>query len=505
MSYQALYRKYRPGTFADLVGQEHVVRTLLHALEQDKVSHAYLFSGVRGTGKTSSAKILAKALNCLQPVGGEPCNQCINCLKINDGTFMDIIEIDAASNRGIDEIRDLREKIKFMPVEGKIKVYIIDEVHMLTTEAFNALLKTLEEPPGHIVFILATTESHKIPLTILSRCQKFDFHKIPMELLKERLKKIALENEGKVTEEALILMTKLAGGGLRDGISLLDQCLTSFEGEIGPSEVGQIAGIVDDEQILGLLLALSKGDTDQTITLYEGLKEGGKSMGQLLQDLIEGYKNILILKTLKNPEVHILSGPEAIAALKKVGTGYEKEDILKWIYRLGELESKMKYSTHPDILLEVALIKGIVENREQPLMEKLVVKQEQKQTMQEKPSVKPFLKSLEVEELWQRFTEALGQKNRSLLAYYKEAEYRELVGDTLILHYAEKYNFHKERAEKPEHQHVAMEVLRGLAGRKISLKIQSFEGEQTKTESPHDKIVEMFGNEVTFVEDKEKE
>ena len=318
MSYLALYRKWRPKTFGDLVGQDHVVRTLKNALEKNKVSHAYLFSGVRGTGKTSTAKILSKALNCLNMVGGEPCNQCANCLKINEGSFMDIIEIDAASNRGIDEIRDLREKIKFMPVEGLVKVYIIDEVHMLTGEAFNALLKTLEEPPGHIVFILATTEPHKIPLTILSRCQKFDFHKIPNDLLIERLKLIVADSQGEIEDEAIVLIAKLSGGGLRDAISLLDQCLTSYDHRITTEDVSQIAGIVDDQMIIALFKSIANKNINQVMSIYEEIKEKGKSTGQLLHDLIEGFKNLMIIKSVKDASKFIVASAKTIEELKNI-------------------------------------------------------------------------------------------------------------------------------------------------------------------------------------------
>lgn len=517
MSYQALYRTYRPGRFADLVGQEHVVRTLLHALEQKKVSHAYLFAGVRGTGKTSSAKILAKALNCLEPSGGEPCNKCASCLKINEGSFMDILEIDAASNRGIDEIRDLREKIRFLPVEGKVKVYIIDEVHMLTTEAFNALLKTLEEPPEHVVFILATTESHKIPLTILSRCQKFDFHKIPMEQLKERLEKIALENGGKVTEEALTLIAKLAGGGLRDGISLLDQCLTSFEGEITAEMVGQIAGIPDRAQLLGLLEAISKRDGDKVLALYEVLKEQGKSVGQLLGDLTEALKNLLVTRSLKRPEAFILDTPQDIQALVKAGAGLKKEEILAWLWRLGDVEKLQKNSSHPDILLEVELLRGLEEApppREKPgtAASPTPVPQEQAgkpagkkepPANQEAPAAAPIPGA---GALWAAFMEAMEARNKSLHAYLKEGEGTEVEGNAFRVRFSSKYAFHKERAEMPNNLKEAEEVLRQVAGRKLRLEIRGEEEAEPEKERPGDLVRSLFGADaVTIVDDKEDE
>ncbi|MDD2370939.1 MAG: DNA polymerase III subunit gamma/tau [Firmicutes bacterium] len=521
MSYLALYRKHRPINFAALVGQDHVVRTLKNALTKNMVTHAYLFSGVRGTGKTSMAKLLAKALNCLDLVNGEPCNKCMNCLKINEGNFMDIIEIDAASNRGIDEIRDLREKIKFMPVEGKMKVYIIDEVHMLTGEAFNALLKTLEEPPGHIVFILATTEPHKIPLTILSRCQKFDFHKIPNDILIERLKYIAEDCNGKITEDALILIAKLAGGGLRDAISLLDQCLTSYEEEVTVEDVSQIAGIVEDEKIVELFQQLADKNVSQIMSLYEELKNGGKSIGQLLNDIIEGLRNILIIKTVPNPEQFIVAGTEMISDLKEVGDRFTKDQILNWIYKLSDVESRMKYSIHPDILLEVELLKGSTSNiaevnEEKPVENKIEQKVENKVIKKTNKIDKelPTIKKEEVvveeehkgvkldgEKLWHRFIIVLGEKNKSVEAYYKGAVGHVIMDNILTIYFDEKKSgFHKSRAELPENIELAENLLRYLAGRKIKLVIEfSEELEKNQDNNPDDKIAEIFGDNIKYI------
>lgn len=512
MSYLALYRKYRPTRFADLVGQEHVVRTLLHALEKNKVSHAYLFSGVRGTGKTSSAKILAKAVNCLNPQQGEPCNACDNCRKINEGTFMDIIEIDAASNRGIDEIRDLREKIKFLPVEGRLKVYIIDEVHMLTAEAFNALLKTLEEPPGHILFILATTEPHKIPMTILSRCQKFDFHRIPSHLLTAQLRKIALENEGKITDEALALITKLAGGGLRDGISLLDQCLTSYEEEITAEAVSGIAGIVEDETILSFFRHIAQGDVDGVMNLYEELKDIGKSVGQLHQDLNEGFKNILVIKTVKNPSAHIIASSETIRSLEKIAQSYTKEQALDWLYRLGEVEANMKRSSHPDIVLETQLIRGMLDAKsplappvnptariteEKPKVAEKDLKKEPRPAPAPTPPA-PSTSPLNEDQLWSLLLEALGKRNKMAQAYYKEAHETHLDGSALVIRYQEKFRFHKERAENQDNLKLAEELLKTIAGRKIRIAIEFDDAGNTQEKSAEDKLRDVFGDNVTF-------
>lgn len=558
MSYLALYRKWRPMDFKGLVGQDAIVRTLKNALTKERVSHAYLFSGVRGTGKTSTAKLLSKAVNCLDLRDGEPCNQCENCVKINEGTFMDLIEIDAASNRGIDEIRDLREKIKFHPVEGKVKVYIIDEVHMLTGEAFNALLKTLEEPPGHVVFILATTEPQKIPLTILSRCQRFDFHKIPNDILKSHLKMIGEDSGATLTDEALNLMTKLAGGGLRDGISLLDQCITSSDGTITGEQVAAVSGIVDDETLMSLLKTIGEGALSETIREYELLKEKGKSIGQLLKDLMEAFKNMLLLKTVKDATNYIVASEEAILKYEAIGSSFSKNDLLEWVYMLGELESQLKYSTHPDILLEVALVRGIAKDEDGLKFE---VKPEQVVAKEEASAVKavevpkvvepvaavemvpegivePAIETPEAEPLaavetaaeeisepvvekvgvfeeevavsrpvegngqalWQKFLEALKKEKPLSYPFYVEGEVSGVNGNKLVIVYDEKYTFHKERGETEKHKANAEAVLSQVSGNPMKV-ILEFKTVEVKEEvSVEDKIKDIFGDDVTFID-----
>lgn len=306
MAYLALYRKWRPRTFTEVVGQKHISVPLMRAIEQDRLAHAYLFSGPRGTGKTSMAKILAKAVNCLHPDGANPCNQCQNCKEINEGSSMDVYEIDAASNRGIEEIRALKESVRTLPSTCRKKVYIIDEVHMLTKEAFNALLKTLEEPPSHVLFILATTEPEKIPLTILSRCQRYEFHRISAADIKEHLLYIAKESGIPLTEDAADLIAVRADGGLRDALSLLDQCSSASESDTLDAEtVYNLLGLTSKDRIIELSHHIFNGKSGEALTLFYQILQDGKEPASILRDLLEHFRNLIICRI--NPKAPELS------------------------------------------------------------------------------------------------------------------------------------------------------------------------------------------------------
>ncbi|TCL55139.1 DNA polymerase-3 subunit gamma/tau [Hydrogenispora ethanolica] len=341
MEYQTLYRRWRPGTFEDVVGQQHVVTTLYHAIEKGRVAHAYLFTGPRGTGKTSIAKIFAKALNCLEPQGAEACDHCANCSRISEGTFLDVIEIDAASNRGIDEIRDLREKVRFAPAEGKYKIYIIDEVHMLTTEAFNALLKTLEEPPQFVVFILATTEIHKIPVTILSRCQRFDFKRFTVAEIKGRLSRI-LTAEG-VTEwsdRGLELIAEHAEGGMRDALGLLEQVLAHGQGRLAEETVRAILGLTSEEAVAALAAAISSHNTGGALAVLSRVNQEGKDIYQFGRSLVGHFRDLLL------------------AEVSGAGDGSgSAADLLRAIEVLADATYEVKRSQQSSLPLELALIK----------------------------------------------------------------------------------------------------------------------------------------------------
>ncbi|MDR3288539.1 MAG: DNA polymerase III subunit gamma/tau, partial [Peptococcaceae bacterium] len=300
MGYLALYRQWRPKTFAEMVGQEHVTKTFVNALKREQIAHAYLFSGPRGTGKTTAAKILAKALNCQQRDGAEPCNQCPSCLSIDQGVAMEVLEIDAASNRGIDEMRDLREKVKLSAGQDRYKVYIIDEVHMLTTEAFNALLKTLEEPPPKVVFILATTEAHKIPPTILSRVQRFEFHRIRQEDIQTRLAEVCEALKRSVEPEALAVIAMKAEGGLRDALSILDQCLI-LDDDLDVAQVYQVLGMVGETYSADLADALLTGDYARVLEILEEGVRLGCDPRQIMLELLEYLRQMLLSLTSGRP------------------------------------------------------------------------------------------------------------------------------------------------------------------------------------------------------------
>ena len=356
MSYQALYRVWRPQDFHDVVGQEHVTKTLQNALLQDKISHAYLFSGPRGTGKTSAAKILAKAVNCERAPIEEPCNECPSCLGITDGSISDVIEIDAASNNGVDEIRDIRDKVKYAPSSVKYKVYIIDEVHMLSIGAFNALLKTLEEPPQHVIFILATTEPHKIPLTILSRCQRFDFKRITARDITERMKYIVQETGVECDDSALQVVARAAEGGMRDALSLLDQAISFSEDKVTLEDALTVTGAVSQVFLLNLAKAVHNRDVVSGLESLQELLFQGKDPTRFIEDLILFYRDMLLYKSAPNLE-ESLERVTPDGEFQSLAGDTSQGDIYQLIHLLSKTQQEMRWTNHPKIFLEVALVK----------------------------------------------------------------------------------------------------------------------------------------------------
>lgn len=358
MSYTALYRKFRPQDFEDVKGQEHIVTTLKNQMKADRIGHAYLFCGTRGTGKTTIAKILAKAVNCEHPVDGSPCNECETCQAINAGTSMNVIEIDAASNNGVDNIREIREEVAYRPAKGRYKVYIIDEVHMLSTGAFNALLKTLEEPPSYVIFILATTEAHKIPITILSRCQRYDFKRITVDTIAARLTELMDKEGTDVEEKAIRYIAKAADGSMRDALSLLDQCIAFYLGETLTYEKAlDVLGAVDTQVFSRLLRLILKQDTAGAIRTLEDLIIQGRELGQFVADFIWYLRNLLLVKTSDAPEEAVDVSAENMELLKEEGRMLDAETLMRYIRIFSELSNQIRYASQKRVLVEIALIK----------------------------------------------------------------------------------------------------------------------------------------------------
>ena len=354
--YQALYRKWRPMTFDDVVGQNHITETLKHELASEKIGHAYLFCGTRGTGKTTTAKIFSRAVNCENPKDGEPCNVCDTCKGIIDGRIMDVYEMDAASNNGVDAIRNLREEVIYTPAGCKYKVYIIDEVHMLTIQAFNALLKTLEEPPEHALFILATTEPQKIPQTILSRCQRYDFKRIGVDDIAGRLKKVAAAEGINATEDALKLIAEIGDGSMRDALSVLDRC-SAFGEELRRENVSEIVGIVDERVLFNITEDVISNNVSGAIAKLDGLLNMGKDVLTFFEDYIEHLRSVLLCNECEKPERVLEKSPEAIEKYKSQAERLTATQLIYGITVLNEYHGRAKSMAIPRIAAEVALIK----------------------------------------------------------------------------------------------------------------------------------------------------
>ena len=357
MSYTALYREWRPRTFNDVVGQEHITTTLKNQILNNRIAHAYLFCGTRGTGKTSTAKVFAKALNCLDLRDGEPCNKCEMCRKINEGLAIDVTELDAASNNGVDKIRDIIDDVKYPPQEARYKVYIMDEVHMLSAGAVNAFLKTLEEPPNNVIFILATTDPQKLPITILSRCQRFDFKRINNSEITARLRKIVKEQNVLADERSLNLIARVSDGAMRDSLSILDQAISMGNGNVDYNTVVSMLGLVTNEHLFNLVNSVIQRSVEKSIEIIEDVIYSGKDIYLFIKDLIAHYRNLLMVKVTNNPEEVLDMSEENIALIKEQGSRLRAEEILRCIRILQEAENNAKLSKQARLYCELAVIK----------------------------------------------------------------------------------------------------------------------------------------------------
>ncbi len=360
--YQALYRKYRPQSFDDIVGQKHITTTLVHQIQSGNISHAYLFTGSRGTGKTSTAKIFAKAINCQNPQNGSPCGECEVCRALSDPNNMDIVEIDAASNNRVDEVRDIREKVKFMPVSAKYKVYIIDEVHMLTESAFNALLKTLEEPPKHIVFILATTEVQKLPATIISRCMRFDFHLLDDSVLKTHLKRIFEQEKISCDEDSYSLIVKSAQGSVRDMLSIAEGIVSYTGGNITKDQVMDVLGTTDHDTNLEIVGSLYQKDVGRAISLLDGAKKSGKNMNIVAKDISQCVRDLIVAKTCQDAKDILGFTNDVFDKYISLAKDIDINALMKYMKIFSSVITELKFALSPTVLIETAMIDCILDD-----------------------------------------------------------------------------------------------------------------------------------------------
>lgn len=540
MGYTALYREWRPQNFYDIVGQEHITTTVKNQILNDRIAHAYLFCGTRGTGKTTTAKVFAKALNCLDLHDGEPCNKCEMCQKINDGLAIDVTELDAASNNGVDKIRDIIDDVKYPPQEGRYKVYIMDEVHMLSTGAVNAFLKTLEEPPKNVIFILATTDPQKLPITILSRCQRFDFKRINNNEITGRLRKIVNEQNASADDKSLNLIARVSDGAMRDALSILDQAISMGNGSVEYDILVNMLGLVTNDYLFNLTNAVIQRNVEKSISIIDEVVYAGKDIYLFIKDLISHYRNILMAKVTNNPEEVLDMSEENIALIKDQASRVRAEEVMRYIRILQEAESNAKISKQARLYLELAIIKmckieydtsnEVILSRINKLEEGLkngslkVVSATQTEasgnskkevaTREVKKDVKRSIShsvtgnenskiSLnDIQRSWKDILERI-KARRKMIVYASMVTGKpvECKNGILTIEYEDQYKFNKDRLEKPENKIVIQEILAEIFREDMKIRFEVEESANSE-KSTEDMLIESLGADMVDILDE---
>jgi len=542
LEYTALYRRWRPETFDDVIGQDAIIRILKNQIENGRIGHAYLFCGSRGTGKTSTAKVFAKAVNCLSPVNGNPCLKCDTCQKLSLDSNMDIIEIDAASNNGVDEIRDLRDKVKYPPATGRYRVYIIDEVHMLSTGAFNALLKTLEEPPQHIIFILATTEPHRLPATILSRCQRYNFKRISNKSIVERLKSVARQSEVQIEHDALNTIARWAEGSMRDALSLMDQCIGFCGNDVKNDDVLALLGTADQGFMFKVAEYIIEGNSPELLYMVETLIEDGRDVTVFVRDLIQHLRNLLIVKVCREPELLLDVGQDIMRAYSEQAQSAGHERLIRAIEILCALEADMKWSTQPRVLLEMALIRICRPEQEETLealldrIEKLEqqinegqmfqqippsgnnlaesndffplteehekpvnvepVKRTQEDVKKTKTEAKSNNEEIADDQLWSQAMKVIKKERIAIYGFLKDCVLRMQGENKAILGFAPDQQFFMEAIDREENRSFIEGVIEKITGRQVKVQCRLLDEQSMDDIKSEEKIVPSDNDEV---------